>query len=262
MKRLGWPRPPMVLGLVVGGIFERYLNLSTQLYGIGWLWHPSTTLHLGGMPIPIPVVTIVLGLVAWALFKPMSEIVVNVTRELRQVKAHRLRFDTSAAFTLAVIAFIVAAILLSLDWPAAAKPVPLTACYMALTAAVLNLINELFGQQQAARGNVDGGSGVTARQVDLGVDAAAARRQSSYYFVWLLAFLAAIWLVGFIPAIAIFVFAYMCIGFGEPAIRALAFAAATTLLAWGLFDRVLAVAWPASLLGDLLPQLRSAVGFI
>jgi len=27
-------------------------------------------------------------------------------------------------------------------------------------------------------------------------------------------------------------------------------------------DRVLAVAWPASLLGDLLPQLRSAVGFI
>jgi putative tricarboxylic transport membrane protein len=23
MKRLGWPRPPMVLGIVIGGIFER-----------------------------------------------------------------------------------------------------------------------------------------------------------------------------------------------------------------------------------------------
>jgi hypothetical protein len=226
------------------------------------LWHPSTTLHLGGASIPIPVVTIVLGLVAWALFKPMSEIVVNVVRELRQVQAHHLRFGTSAAFSLGVIAFIVAAILLSLDWPAAAKPVPLTACYMALTAAVLNLVNELFGQQQLARGNVDGGGGVTAHETDLGVDMVAARWQSGYYFAWLLGFLAAIWLIGFIPAIAVFVFAYMCIGFGESAIRALGFAAATALLAWGLFDRVLAVAWPASLLGDLLPQLRSFLGFI
>src|ERR1700722_11063786 len=41
MKRLGWPRPPMVLGIVVGGIFERYLFISTQLYGWGWLWRPA-----------------------------------------------------------------------------------------------------------------------------------------------------------------------------------------------------------------------------
>src|SRR5215510_12459766 len=40
MKRLGWPRPPMVLGLVVGAIFERYLFISTQLYGWGWLLRP------------------------------------------------------------------------------------------------------------------------------------------------------------------------------------------------------------------------------
>jgi putative tricarboxylic transport membrane protein len=262
MKRLGWPRPPMVLGLVVGGIFERYLNLSMQLYGIGWLWHPSTIIHLGGLEIPIPVAAIVLLLVAWALFKPMSEIVVSVARELRHVSAHRLRFGASAAFTLGVIAFIIAAILLSLDWPASAKPVPLTACYMALTAAGLNLINELFGKEQTAaeRGNADGG--VAAHQVDLGVDGATARRQAIFYFAWLLAFLLAIWLVGFLPAIAIFVLGYMCVGFGEPALRAVAFAAVTALACWLLFDKVLAVAWPASLLGDLLPDVRSALGFI
>jgi len=261
MKRLGWPRPPMVLGLVVGGIFERYLNLSMQLYGIGWLWHPSTVIHVGGLEIPIPVVAIVLLLVAWALFKPMSEIVANVVQELRHVRAHRLRFGASAAFTLAVIAFIVAAILLSLDWPASAKPVPLTACYMALTAASLNLVNELFGKEPdpAMRGNADGGHGP---QMDLGVDAGTARRQSVVYFAWLLMFLLAIWLVGFLPAIAIFVLGYMCVGFGEPAVRSAAFAAVTVLLCWLLFDRLLAVAWPASLLGDLLPNLRSALGFI
>src|SRR5437660_8301624 len=60
MKRLGWPRPPMVLGIVIGGIFERYLYISTSLYGAGWLLRP--------------VVIGILCLVAWALFKPLSEI--------------------------------------------------------------------------------------------------------------------------------------------------------------------------------------------
>ena len=30
MKQLGWPRPPMVLGFVIGEIFERYLFLRTS----------------------------------------------------------------------------------------------------------------------------------------------------------------------------------------------------------------------------------------
>jgi len=248
MKRLGWPRPPMVLGIVIGGIFERYLFISTSLYGSAWLLRP--------------VVIVILCLVAWALFKPLSEIVLNVVREIREVKRHQLRFGASASFTLAVIAFIAIAIMLSSGWPAAAKPVPLTACYMALTAAALNLINELFGKEQSAatRGNVDGG--VAVANVDLGVTPEAARRQATLYFAWLTAFLLAIWLVGFLPAIAIFVFAYMCFGFGESAVHSGGFAAATALLCWGLFDRVLAVHWPQSLLGDLWPGLRAVVGFI
>ena len=55
MKRLGWPRPPMVLGLVIGGIFERYLYISTSLYGIAWLLRPVVLVHprpgrLGAVP--------------------------------------------------------------------------------------------------------------------------------------------------------------------------------------------------------------------
>src|SRR5690349_1981585 len=200
MKRLGWPRPPMVLGIVVGGIFERYLYISTSLYGIGWLQRP--------------VVIGILCLVAWALFKPLSEIVVSVVREIREVKRHHLNVGASAAFTLAVIAFILAAIYLSSEWPPAAKPVPLTACYMALTAACLNLISELFGKQQtlAARGNVDGG--VKVQHVDIGVTPELARRQSVVYFSWLAVFLLSIWLVGFVPANAIFILACMCLGCG------------------------------------------------
>ena len=68
--------------------------------------------------------------------------------------------------------------------------------------------------------------------------------------------------VGFIPAIAIFIFVYMHFGFKEPALHAAAYAAATTLLCWGLFHQLLAVAWPQSYLGDFFPALRSSPRFI
>ena len=36
-----WPRPPFVLGLVLGTIAENYLWISTDAYGVSWLLHPS-----------------------------------------------------------------------------------------------------------------------------------------------------------------------------------------------------------------------------
>src|SRR5262249_61082752 len=62
-----------------------------------------------------------------------------------------------AAFRGAVVGVIGAAIISARAWPQPAKVVPLTAAGMALAAATLNLINELFGQEQAVHGSVDGG---------------------------------------------------------------------------------------------------------
>jgi TctA family transporter len=272
MKRLAWPRPPLVVGLVIGAIFERYLYISTSLYGIGWLWHASFTIAVFGISIPISVVLIVLGLVGWALYRPLSEIVRSIIAELRYVGSHPFRISASAAFTVAIIVFIGAAIVLSSDWPAAAKPVPLTACGIALTAAALNLVNELFGAEQKVRGNADGGVATggqdagkdAGKDLDegLGMSAAAVRRQAAVYFLWLAGLMALIAVAGFIPAIAIFIFAYMHLGFGERPGRAAACGAVTALLCWGLFHKLLAVAWPQSLLGDVFPALRAALGFI
>jgi len=266
MKRLAWPRPPLVVGLVIGAIFERYLYISTSLYGIGWLWHPSTTIHLLGVPVPVPVVDIVFVLVAWALYRPLSEIVRSIIAELRHIGSHPLRISASAAFTVAIILFIIAAILLSTGWPAAAKPVPMTACGIALTAATLNLINELFGKEQTVRVNVDGGVATGGQgpiaDKNFGMSAVAIRGQAVIYFLWLVGLLGLVAVVGFIPAIAIFIFAYMHLGFKETPVSAAGYAALTALLCWGLFHKLLAVAWPQSLLGDFFPALRATWGFI
>ena len=249
MKRLGWPRPPMVLGLVIGGIFERYLYISTSLYGAAWLLRP--------------VVLCILALVAWALFRPFAEIVRSIARELRQIGKHPLRISASAAFTVGIIVFIITAILLSNDWPAAAKPVPLTACYMALTAATLNLVNELFGKEQAVVAGVDGGVATGSHAgTDMGMPDAAVRRGALIYFLWLGGLMALVATIGFIPAIVVFIFVYMHFGFKEPAGHSAVYAIATALLCWGLFHKLLAVAWPQSLLGDTFPALRASLGFI
>jgi TctA family transporter len=40
MKRCGWPRPPLLLGFVLGALVERYLFISVKAYGWSWLSRP------------------------------------------------------------------------------------------------------------------------------------------------------------------------------------------------------------------------------
>jgi TctA family transporter len=40
LERLKFPRPPLILGLVLGGLAESRLFLSMGNYGITWLWRP------------------------------------------------------------------------------------------------------------------------------------------------------------------------------------------------------------------------------
>jgi len=41
MKRFGYPRPPLILGLVLGQLLEKYLYRSMMSYGFKWLLFPS-----------------------------------------------------------------------------------------------------------------------------------------------------------------------------------------------------------------------------
>jgi Tripartite tricarboxylate transporter TctB family len=106
--------------------------------------------------------------------------------------------------------------------------------------------------------HADSGIKVSAHVPDLGVTDDVVRRRATIFFVWTAAFIALVALIGFVPAIAVFVCANMRFGFGEPWRTALGFAAATTLVCYVVFHWALAVAWPPSLLGELFPALRAA----
>jgi len=41
MKRFGWARPPLILGLVLSSIIENYMFISISRYGAAWLVRPG-----------------------------------------------------------------------------------------------------------------------------------------------------------------------------------------------------------------------------
>ncbi len=46
MRRFGYPRPALILGLVLGGLMERYLYRSMMSYGFSWLTRPAVIVLL------------------------------------------------------------------------------------------------------------------------------------------------------------------------------------------------------------------------
>ena len=46
MRRFGYPRPAMILGLVLGDLMEKYLYRSVASYGFSWLSRPAVIILL------------------------------------------------------------------------------------------------------------------------------------------------------------------------------------------------------------------------
>jgi hypothetical protein len=249
MKQLGWPRPPMVLGLVIGGIFERYLFISTEIFGNAWLLRP--------------VVLVIVALIAWALYRPLRDTARIVWREMSHIDVARLRFGPSALFTTVMIVIVVAALITSAHWPAAERLVPRTACWAALIFGVLNLVTEIFGADPARRAREPTDAQAKADTMMLvEIEPRVVIQRAISYFAWLAAFLVLVALAGFIPAIALIILAWMRFGFDRPWLASIAYAAVTTVLCWLVFDLGLTVPWPQAYLGDLWPSLRSATGLM
>jgi len=227
---------------VIGGIFERYLFISTELYGLAWLMRP--------------VVIAVFGIILWVLYRPGSQIVRSVARDLATMRLATLRLRGASAVTLAVIALAAAALVSTGGWEPADRLVPRTACAAALVAALLNLVTELFGADRPA------GSAPHAPAAEPAPATRLLIGRATVYFGWLGGFVLLTALVGFVPAIALFVGGYMRLAWGEPWRRAITAAAATTLFCWVVFDRGLAMPWPPALLGDAFPSLRDATALL
>ena len=243
MKRLGWPRPPLILGVVIGEIFERYLFISIGRYGWEWMSRP--------------VVMVLLAMAAISILRALRGRIAAFARGGFDVRLTHARLDARVLFSLGALAIIVAALASMQSWPLEARIVPGVAACLALVFALFNLAMEAFGP---AEERADSFGGPIVRK-PLAAEAsmpepAVIRRRALLYFAWLGAFAAAIVLIGFLPAIFVFVLGFMRIEGREPWPLALSIAGGTMVACWALFDRVLAMPWPHAILADWVPALR------
>jgi len=249
MKHLGWPRPPLILGFVLGGIFERYFFISTQIYGAAWALRP--------------IVLVVFAGALWVVLPPLKTHLAGTVATFRTFRSDAFRFGPNAAFTAALIATVLIGLGFSREWPAAARLVPTAAAIAALFFAVLNLATELFGGATVRSGPAEAPALAGAAPADReSLPAAVVRDRGLRFFGWLIGFLIVGAGVGLLPALALLVFLLMRFEFAERWTGAIAASALATLTIYLLFDRVFAVPWPQSLLGDLVPALRDMTGLV
>jgi hypothetical protein len=133
----------------------------------------------------------------------------------------------------------------------------MTACAVALVMCSLNLLNEWFGAPDRPSAGAEHAVVIGEPMPNRLVQARAAA-----FFGWMLGFVGLVALVGFLPAIVVFVIANMRLAYGRSLKVGVASGIGVGVFCWVVFHELLHVVWPESLLGDWLPGLRTATGFL
>ena len=252
MKRNSWPRPPVILGVVLGGIIERYMWISTKRYGLEWMsnW------------LVIVLFVIAVVVLALPLIRDMRS-----ESGLRGVVGRfgRPRLDANSWIYAAFIALFAFAVTQAAEWRFEARFVPEVFGWTALVVAIVSFAWHTLvrppeaGATLSIRERMMHQARLDISSDDSGqFDRMLVRRRALRFAAWIACFLALTFLVGMLPTIFLFTLAFMIVE-GERWPLALTIAAGLTVFCWYLFNELLALPWPNSLLGSLSPELKEAV---
>ena len=235
MARLDWPRPPLLLGLVLGPLAENRLFLSTDNYGAAWLFRPGVLLMLG-----LVVVGVLVSIVKGRARRPWP----TVTG--RAGAPSRLVVDGRTAFSLAAVVLLLWALWQSLSFGLRAGLFPWAVLAPTLIMAIGQLARDLSrrgaGRDRGPRGAVPD------------VSSGLARRRTAEIAAWIVGMYVAIWLLGFPVATLLTTFVYLKLGAREPWPVSVALSLGGFIFVYGLFERALGVPFPP---GSLLAWVGS-----
>ena len=248
MKRLGWARPPLLLGFVLGGIFERYMFLSVNIYGLSWLTRP--------------VVMVILALALYGLMTPIYKRW-REARRLRQ-EGHTVRYQFGLrsdinrfdlAFTLMVLGLFIITFMGARDWHFDARLVPQVIAVVGGLFCVMLIFTQTL-LQKISTAEPDGQSVGDLSGEFTGMPLNLVVRRGAEFFIALVGYIGLSAVVGLLPALPIFVLSYMTLIGKERWVFALLASVCLFVFCYLLFHQVLNVVWPQALLGEYLPMFR------
>ena len=224
MEKLHWPRPALILGLVLGPLAENRLFLSTDNYGAEWLMRPW-------------VLVLIALTIAGALYPWWK------ARSARSRGGAGAAPEPAAAssmggvlFTLTIVAVLGAAMWQSLDFGFRAGLFPWAIGFPMLALALLLLVIQALGKEKLPAGG--------PASPEPGTPAGVAARRTAGIMGWIAGFLAAIWLLGFAIGGTLLTFLSLKVGSRERWPITLALTAGAAAFVYFVFERALNVPFP------------------
>src|SRR5215510_7617014 len=215
----------------------------------------------------------------WSTFK------VGFVRMVTDFQAPRFR--TSQLLTIFVITVLGAACYMALSWDFSAKIVPLVIGITALTASGVSLFNDMCRKPEAGMGSlVDQTIEEVERQIAAGAGVGASGRgaaaadqkihmdltsetahlpisviiqRAARFFGYLLVFMGIMAVIGLIPTVALFVVVFMRYENSERWPLIITYATVLVIAITFVFEHVMHIPWPPTLLGQWFPALKSII---
>jgi TctA family transporter len=227
MVQLDWPRPPLLLGLVLGPLAENRLFLSTDNYGLSWIWFPSVLFLFA----------IILAGIFYPFFQRWRERRKNPQEE--KVKTTAPVSAWAPIFGLSICVLFAWAVWEARNWGFRAGLFPLSVGFAGLALGLIQLDLDISGFiKKGFKGFPKGVSAETALEA----------RRTATIVGWILGFFFAIWLLGFSIAIAMSTFLYLKAGAGEKWPISIILTLVAFVSFYGLFVYFLHVPFPDGLL--------------
>lgn len=255
MKVLKWPRPPLILGIVLGDVIERYLFISMERYGLEWVWRPA--------------VLVLLAMALIGVARPIYSDLRSRAGKVSGMSMFRMQPTWADLFNVVVIGIFGYALYLASEWNFKAAIVPTIVGTIGFTVSILALLNNMSrtAADKLVAQKLESGelsvSDIAERgmHMDLAADSEAldARTvivRSSIFFTWLLAFMLGMATVGIMITSFLFVILFMKIEGRESWKLVIPQAVGLVVFMWLTFDYLLTIPWPPTVLGDYLPQLK------
>jgi TctA family transporter len=258
MKQFKWPRPPLILGVVLGDTIERYLFISVERYGITWFARP--------------VVAILFLMAIIGLLRPLLQDVRNhggVKRMLTSFQGPRFR--VSQLFTIFMITIVGAMVGMSLQWDFSAKVVPLVVGTVALLAAGFSLFNDMCRKPEAAPESLaaqamhDVETQISSSDQKIHMDLSSDTehlpteiiiKRAARFFGYLISFMGVMAVIGLVPTVAVFVIFFMRYENKERWSLVIPYTFVLVVMITFIFDNVMAIPWPPTLAAQWFPALK------
>ena len=233
MKRFSWPRPPIILGLVLSSIIENYLFISVTRYGWSWL----------GRPIVVGIAV----LIAISLFFGFRSAAKESAARRRGDKPPlKFRLNPGAIFTLIILAVFAFGVWDATEWAIQARLFPWVIGVPAIILCASQLLGDLF--QRLRPEEMDDLRGAMDLPVDRSVPVSVVAKRATNTFAWIIGLFVGVWLVGFVLSVPLFIFLYLKLQAEEKLTVAATSAFCMFLLIVGVFHLVLNVPWPEGVL--------------